>query len=228
MRDYSGGLFPGAILAQLDHHIRCDMAPAMLAGGQGGDLMSEIEERIRALPGNACRVCAHFIRVNSNDLHNVMNRQGFCILGRLEGDWGLYVSASVSTSCKGFVYSEENARIHDAERQLSDELHEFTHSLYDKRTANYKAVKPLLAAHKEFANSINKGASRMESDLAIRKFASEHFENMHRERFWEVYHMVSLKKSHYLRFLARVSVQVHDEFCECGKIEVVNERYVVN
>lgn len=184
--------------------------------------MSEIEEKIQALASNACRGCAHFMRVNSDNLYNVMNRQGFCILGQLEGDWGLYVSSSVSTSCKGFIYSEENARIHDAERKLSDDLREFAHSLYDQRTANYKAVKPLLAAHKEFANSINKGASRMESDLAIRKFASEHFENMHRERFWEVYHMVSLKKSHYLRFLAKVSVQVHDEFCECGKIEAVD------
>ena len=182
--------------------------------------MSEIEEKIQALAGNACRVCAHFIRVNFDGVYNVTNRQGFCILGQLEGDWGLYVSSSISSRCKGFVYSEKNAKIHEAERQLSDDMREFTHSLYDKHTANYKAVKHLLAAHKEFANSINKGTSRMESDIAIRKFASEHFKNMHQERFWKVYHMVSLKKPHYTRFLAKVSVQVHDEFCECGKIRL--------
>ena len=186
--------------------------------------MVEVEEKIQALTGNACRVCTHFMRVNCDSLYNVMNRQGFCILGQLEGDWGLYVSSSISTKCKGFIYSEENARIHDAERKLSDDLREFIHSLYDQRTANSKAIKPLIAANKEFAKTINErqnDISRMISDLEIRKVGGEYFQRIHKEQYWKVYRMVSLKKSHYLRFLAKISVQIHDEFCECGKIEVV-------
>jgi len=62
--------------------------------------MSEIEEKIQALAGNACRGCAHFIRVNFDSLYNVTNRQGFCILGQLEGDWGLYVSSGSYTAKK--------------------------------------------------------------------------------------------------------------------------------
>jgi len=187
--------------------------------------MSEIEEKIQSLKGNACRGCAHFIRVNFDSLYNVTNRQGFCILGQLEGDWGLYVSCSISVKCKGFVYSEENTRIHEAERQLSDDLYEFIHSLHDRRTANFKAIKPFIAANKEFAKTINEGQSnisRMVSDFEIRKLGGEYFKKLHEEQYWEVYRMVSLKKPHYLRFLAKVSVQVHDEFCECGKIEAVD------
>jgi hypothetical protein len=99
--------------------------------------------------------------------------------------------------------------------------------LYDKRTANYKAIKHLIAAHKEFAENISKGQSDvawMMSDLQIRKFGSEYFERLHNERYWEVYRMVSLKKAHYMRFLAGVSMQIHDKFCECGKIETIQEK----
>ena len=167
------------------------------------------------------------MRVNFDSVYNVVNRQGFCILGQLEGDWGLYVSCSISTRCAGFVYSEEHAKIHEAERQLSDDLHEFTHSLYDKRTANYKAVKPLIAANKELYESISKGQSdgaRMIADLDVRKLGGKYFEELHKDRFWEVYHMVALKKTHYMRFLAGVSVQIHDKFCDCGKIETIQEK----
>jgi hypothetical protein len=166
------------------------------------------------------------MRVNFDSVYNVVNRQGFCILGQLEGNWGLYVSCSISTRCAGFVFSAENTKIHEAERQLRDDLYEFTHSLHDKRTANYKAIKPLVAAHKEFAESINKGkgdVAWMTLDLQIRKLGSEYFERMHKERYWEVYRMVSLKKAHYMRFLAGVSVQIHDKFCDCGKIETISE-----
>lgn len=191
---------------------------------------TEIEAKIQSLKASACRGCAHFMRVNFDNVYNVTNRQGFCILGMLEGDWSLYVSCSISTRCAGFVFSAENTKIHEAERQLSDDLHEFTHSLYDKRTANYKAIKPLIAAHKEFAENISKGQSdvaQMMSDLQIRKFGSEYFERLHHERYWEVYHMVSLKKTHYMRFLAGVSMQIHDKFCDCDKIETISEEQEV-
>jgi hypothetical protein len=167
------------------------------------------------------------MRVNFDSAYNVTNRQGFCILGQLEGDWGLYVSCSISTTCAGFVFSAENTKIHEAERQLSKDQFEFIHSLYDKRTANYKAIKPLIAAHKEFAESISKGQSagaRMIADTEVRKLGGKYFEELHKDRFWEVYRMVALKKTHYMRFLAGVSVQIHDKFCDCGKIETIQEK----
>lgn len=189
--------------------------------------MDTIEEKIESLAPNACRGCAHFMRVNFDSVYNVMNRQGFCILGQLEGDWGLYVSCSISTRCAGFVYSEEHAKIHEAERKLTDDFHEFLHALHDKRTANYKAIKPLIAASKEFSENISKGqgdGARMMADMVVRKLGSQYFQKMHNDRYWEVYRMVTLKKVHYMRFLACVSVQIHDTFCECRKIDTIQEK----
>jgi hypothetical protein len=68
------------------------------------------------------------MRVNFDSAYNVTNRQGFCILGQLEGDWGLYVSSSISTKCAGFIFSEDHAKIHEAERKLTDDFHEFLHT----------------------------------------------------------------------------------------------------
>ena len=188
--------------------------------------MTEIEEKIEALAPNRCRGCAHFIRVNFDSYYNVTNRQGFCLLGQLEGDWGLYVSTSGSITCTGFVFSEGNARIHEAERKLTDDLHEFLHTLHDKRTTNYKAIQPLIAAHKEFFESVKKeqgGIAWMLADREVRKVGVEYFRTANEERFKEVYHMVSLKRTHYMRFLAGVSVQIHDRFCDCGKFAEVLE-----
>jgi hypothetical protein len=188
--------------------------------------VTDIEEKIEALAPNRCRGCAHFIRVNFETYYNVTNRQGFCLLGQLEGDWGLYVSTSGSHNCAGFIFSEETAKIHAAERELSDDLHDFLHTLQDKRTANYKAIKPLIAARKKFFESVEKargGIAWMLADHEIRQLGVEHFNAANEERFKEVYHMVSLKKVHYMRFLAGVSVQVHDWFCDCGKFAEVSE-----
>jgi hypothetical protein len=185
--------------------------------------MATIEEKIASLAPNACRGCAHFMRVNFDSVYNVTNRQGFCILGQLEGDWGLYVSSSISTRCAGFVFSEAHAKIHEAERKLTDDFHEFLHTLHDKRTANYKAIKPLIAASKEFHKGSGEG-TWMVAELVIRKEGSAYFQKLHNERYWEVYRMVTLKKVHYMRFLAGVSIQIHDTFCECGNIEMIQEK----
>lgn len=190
--------------------------------GYGGN----IEEKIQALAPNGCRGCVHFLRVNFDDASNVTNRQGFCTLGQLEGDWGLYVSCSISTRCVGFVFSAENNRIHEAERKLTDDLHKFLHTLHDKRSANYKAIKPLIAKHKEFSESISKRQSdsaRIIDDINVSVLGVEYFERMHKERYWEVYRMVSLKKTHYTRFLATVSMQIHDKFCDCDCLEEIHE-----
>ena len=187
----------------------------------GGDAMTDIEKKIQSLAPNPCRGCAHFIRVNFDGYYNVTNRQGFCLLGQLEGDWGLYVSSSISVKCAGFVFSEENAKIHAAERQLTDDMHKFVHSLHDKRTANYKAIKPLIDAHKDFFERTKNDRGDiawMSADLKIRELGAEHFRKANAERFADVYHLVSLKRVHYMRFLAGVSVQIHDRFCDCSAI----------
>lgn len=179
--------------------------------------MTTTEEKLKALAPNGCRRCARFVRVNFDSYKNVTNRQGFCLLGQLEGDWGLYIATSGSHNCAGFVFSDENAKIHEAERKLSDDFKEFMHSLQDKRTANYKTIKPVIDAHKEFFESTKKergGIAWMSAEAKLRELGAEHFNRVNAERYKEVYRMVSIKRVHYMRFLAKVSVKIHNQFCE--------------
>jgi len=145
-------------------------------------------------------------------------------LGQLEGDWGLYVSTSGSITCAGFIFSEANTKIHEAERQLSDDIKKFLRSLSDKRTANYKVIEPLIEAHRDFFESVQHergGIAWLAAQQKIRELGVEHFEKVNTERYREVYHTVSLKRTHYMRFLAGVSMQIHDRFCDCGKFAEV-------
>jgi len=181
-----------------------------------------IEEKIKELPTNACRVCEHFCRVNFEGYDNIMNRQGFCILGQLEGDFGLYLSSSKSRDCLGYLYSERNAKIYNAEHELDIELDDYIESLSDRRTTNWKEIEPLLRAHTDFFEKYEakpKGLAFLDAEIIIRRFACKYFREMHIEKYREVYHMVSLKRIDFQKFLAKLSVEIHNQFCECQNIE---------
>jgi myo-inositol-1-phosphate synthase len=45
-----------------------------------------------------CRECVHFLRVRES-YNNDFRLRGFCNLGELNGDYGLYVSSSVAQDC---------------------------------------------------------------------------------------------------------------------------------
>lgn len=189
---------------------------------------NSIQDRIKALPSNSCRICEHYQRVNFDGIRNVMNRQGFCILGQLEGDYGLYVSNSISKECMGFILSELNLAIQEAEHKLDREESDYIYSLDDKRTANYKEIKPLLNTFQDFveiSEMKSKGLASLLAHQHIRKIACEHFREINRERFIELYDMVFIKKSDYTKFLAKISINIHNEFCKCDKLEFKDNKY---
>ena len=182
-----------------------------------------IEERIKQIKGhNQCRICKHFIRLNFEETMRVYHRQGFCMLGQLEGDFGVYVSCSVGANCMGFVYSEDHYKIQMAEQNIREEMEAFCKSCEDKRTSNYKLIEPLMEAHKEFFKDAQKQPAGIAGLYASRKahqIAREWFEKNHEEEYLRIRNMVNLRKSDYSKFLAKITVQIHDQFCSCDKIE---------
>lgn len=189
--------------------------------------MTELEERLKNLPVNRCRACEHFVRVNFDGYENVMNRQGFCLLGQLDGEYSLYVSTSRSGDCMGFILSEKNLTITEAEHQLNRDVNDYISRLGDKRTADYKEIEPLLKAHQKFIESTEnkyKGLAWMHAEMAIREVGCKHFRELNTERYKDIYHMVSLRKADYSKFLAKLSIEIHDQFCKCQKIEFKEEK----
>ncbi|VVB61698.1 Uncharacterised protein [uncultured archaeon] len=99
---------------------------------------------------------------------------------------------------------------------------DYLETLEDKRCKNYKDIKPLLEAHAEYFEKTQnkfKGVAWMDAHMAIRIVGCEHFWEMNQERFRAVYNMVSLKKSDYSKFVAKLSIEVHDQFCKCDKLQ---------
>ena len=185
-------------------------------------MTEDLETKLKAIEGRRyCRACHHFIRVNYDTVQNVMHRQGFCILGELEGNYSLYYSCSAS-ECMGFVFDQKHYDIAMAEQALSEGEREFSHSVNDKRSANYKKVAPLIEETRKYIASVKKENVGLGTIMAMREVevtAHKYYREANTDKYLECYKMVSLKKSEYLRFVAKVSVQLHDEFCKCDKIE---------
>lgn len=181
-----------------------------------------IEEKLKQIEGrNYCRACEHFIRVNFDTYKNVVHRQGFCILGRLEGDYSLYVSCSAS-ECMGFLFSQKHHDIQMAEQKLSDEDKEFGRSVSDKRSKNYKLIEPLIKDTQKYIEDMkvkHVGLAYVMEMREVEITAHKYFYETRSDNYRDVFNMVSLRKSDYCKFLAKISVKIHDEFCKCDKIE---------
>ncbi|MDD3961302.1 MAG: hypothetical protein PHT77_05520 [Bacteroidales bacterium] len=185
-------------------------------------LEQTIEEKLKAIkPYNNCRSCKHFIRVNFETAQNVMHRQGFCLLGALAGDYGLYYSRSV-TDCMGFVFDETHYKIALAETTLEENKKAFCNSIKDRRSKNYKLIEPLMEATTKYIEEVRSKHAGYASMLAMRDVevtAHKYYRDNHADEYVEVYKMVTLRKADYTKFLAKIAVQIHDEFCKCDHIE---------
>ncbi|MDD3019812.1 MAG: hypothetical protein PHX61_02375 [Alphaproteobacteria bacterium] len=162
-----------------------------------------------------------FIRVNFEGPRNVYRRQGFCMLGQLEGDYGLYYSCS-SAECMGYIVSAEHSKIALAEETLNEMEKKFVESTTDKRSKNYKLIEPLMQKTEEFIQKTQEKSPGLAAMMAMRKTettAHEWFRENNQQGFIDAYNMVSLRKSDYSKFLAKIAVAIHDEFCKCDKIE---------
>lgn len=191
--------------------------------------MTNLKEKIDNIPACFCRLCHHFQRVNFNGYNNVTNRQGFCMLGQLEGHYSLYISSSVSKDCMGYIFNEEHAKITIAENGLNNDINDFLNSLEDKRTKNSKLAQPIINAQVAFFKQNEHIRDSMGWILALqnmRKLGIDYFRQSNEERYKNVYNMVSLRKTDYNKFLAQVSVEIHNRFCDCDCIGVKGEENV--
>lgn len=179
----------------------------------------EPENIIEKLPKRRCRDCVNFIRINEPD-KVVYSRRGFCLYGRLEGEWSLYISSSTSGDCQGFIFSIEHNRITNAERALQQMEREFIHKCHDRRTKEYKLIKPLLEATKEYGSTIwdRPGLNEMKAFFKVDIIVKQYLREEHRETYRDVRDMVSLWKDHYMKFMAQLSIEIHDRFCDCDKL----------
>jgi len=185
--------------------------------------MTTLKDEIDNLPACFCRSCHHFQRVNFNGYGNVTNRQGFCMLGQLEGSYHLYISSSVSKDCMGYIFSDEHAEITKAEVELNNDINDFLNSLEDKRTKNSKLAQPIKDAQIEFFKQNDHMWDSMGWISAMqnmRTIGDDYFRQANEEQYKNVYDMVSLRKTDYNKFLAQVSVEIHNRFCDCDCIGV--------
>lgn len=178
-----------------------------------------IEDKIKELDAASCRKCKHFIRVNFEGSNNVSKRPGFCILGQLEGDFGLYVSSNIAKECMGYVFDQHTHAIAAAEKQLSTDLNQFIHDLEDGRTFTHKLAEPLRTAQKDYIKAFHGSPDGMAGMMAMQTLRSEavdHFRKLNARRCIVVYQMVTLRKSDYHKFLAQLTGALHDKFCDCA------------
>ena len=187
-------------------------------------MTESIEQKIKiCTDAHGCRVCKHFIRVNYDDIKNVSHRQGFCIFGNFEGDYSLRYSKTAS-DCIGFLFSEKHNHITIAEQNLSKQMQNFERSCEDKRTTEYKQIAPMFEETRNYIQSIgHKGFAQLAAMNEVKITANKYYREQHREEILAVYRMVSLKKADYLKFLARISLQIHNEYCNCDKLVYIGD-----
>ena len=100
-----------------------------------------------------CRSCHHFNRVmNANrGLRGSSRRQGFCVLGQLEGSFELYISSSVAHQCQSFIVDEYNTETTRLENVLGEQLSKVKMKIRDHRSRLYRQFKKFtLETQKEF------------------------------------------------------------------------------
>ena len=122
----------------------------------------------------------------------------------------------------GFLFDQNHYDIAMAEQELSDGEKDFSRSCDDKRSTNYKKVAPLVEETRKYIASVKKESVGLGTIMAMREVevtALKYYREINQKRYFEVYDMVTLKKSDYLKFVARISVQLHDKFCDCDKLE---------
>jgi hypothetical protein len=171
----------------------------------------------------SCRNCQNFVLFNKD--HNslrVLNRQGFCLYGQMEGDFSPYIGSSQAGTCKGYVFCSELNILWELEKDLRQKLANLLRAIQDRRTKEYKEIKPFLDGLQEYKEVKHaKSGDRYFTSWRIEeKIATKYFEREHIDEYKFLFHAVKLFKHDYNKFISRVMVEVHDQFCDCRKLEL--------
>ena len=95
----------------------------------------------------SCRRCKWFMRVieDKYGLKDIMPR-GFCLLGKGEGDFSLYVNYSGARKCPFYEEDDLSREIFEAEKATIMAKHEYWFRAHDRRTRIHRKAKERIGA----------------------------------------------------------------------------------
>jgi len=170
-----------------------------------------------------CRNCRNFVLFNKDrNPYRVLNRRGFCLYGQLEGDFSPYISSGRARGCKGYVFSSELEILRQHEKALEKKLSNLLHAIVDRRTKEYKEIKPFLDGLEEYKKVKRaKSGKRYFTAWKIEEnIATKYFQREHDDEYSFLHDAVTLFEHDYNKFISRVLIEVHDRFCDCNKLEL--------
>lgn len=172
----------------------------------------------------ACKNCKNYIRFNKD--HNsfrVLGRRGFCLYGQLEGDFTPYIGGG-KPDCggKGHVFSSENNVLWEHEKALRQKLADMLHAIMDRRTKEYKEIKPILDGIEEYkrVKRAKTGERYMIAWRIEEKVATDYFHQENWDEYQFLHNAVKLTQHDYYKFISQLIVEMHDRFCDCNKLEL--------
>jgi len=168
--------------------------------------------------GRCCRSCKFFIRVRRNGDFKRIRRQGFCILGELCGDFGLYISSSIAGECKAFVLDEYNHTTTKKEDVLLTKWNDFRYKMSDKRTKEYKQIKGVIGAMDEYLD-LYRLSLLDKYTLGLHHkavgFAYDVFVKLNRKKYKEIFDRKAMRIKKYRRILGTIT-KVFESFIDGG------------
>ncbi len=177
----------------------------------------------------SCRCCKHFMRVQSDSMRGIHVCRGFCLLGKLEGDYSLYCSSSYAEECPSYVADDYNIETFKVEHQLRSEQFDFDFKIDDRRTKVHKLVKEKYFNNEELEKCFNASvghrwvARLMNRD--INKSLYEVFFELHLDTYKWLWNRDEKKitQKYYWAFLHSLSKQFNDYFSNENELEEINE-----
>ena len=159
---------------------------------------------------NNCRECGHFYRVTPKKGGlGYISCQGFCILGRLCGDFSLYMSTSTSSDCGGFFLSDYNKTTMSMEDVLSRKLDDFRRALMDRRTKEYKMLwEKCDDAIREYMKSTTPLERWCLNERSLRDAFVEVFKDVNREEIMNLIHRKRMYRDKYGEIIGKITTEL--------------------
>ena len=176
-----------------------------------------------------CRNCQNFILFNkiNGGARKVLSRRGMCLYGEFEGDYGLYMSSTSARNCQGYIYNPQMNYIFELHQELRQDLSDLLYAITDKRTKEYRDIKPILDGIDEYRKvKKSKGGFAFLSAWKIEeKVAAQYHFEKNRDKYRYLHNLVKYTEQTYNKFLAELTIQTHDRFCNCNKLELNLEKF---
>ena len=153
-----------------------------------------------------CRNCGNFVRVSESEYLKLCTCNGFCMMGKLTGDFSLYYEGD-SHDCIGYIYSDPNEYIRLQEQKFNEKYREFRSKCHDHRTHFGKVISKNLyqiidglpeIKHEQFTFLHDN-----EKDILKKYFVA-----VHRNELYELYKQTKVSKEDYLKFIADLMISL--------------------